>query len=187
MQVHYNLLVGDKPVKNSLILRTVPLSTRLLPLHLDLILAPPNIPCPTGVTGPLCNRAAELANVGQRFGQTAIEEVNGIEEVCGKIRPIHLWATRLPATRQIGRVAISSGSKRTCTSWVGPSRWCSTREHHEALTVLNVPNYDFHDQRSYNLATPIPVTAGEPVRSPVATIRIWLKSYPSCVRPRPTS
>ena len=31
MQVHYNLLVGDKPVKNSLVLNTVPASTPLLP------------------------------------------------------------------------------------------------------------------------------------------------------------
>ncbi len=34
----------------------------------------------------------------------------------------------------------------------------------QAETVLNVPNYDFHHQRAYNLATPIPVTAGEPVQ-----------------------
>jgi hypothetical protein len=34
----------------------------------------------------------------------------------------------------------------------------------QAKVVLNVPNYDFHDQRSYNLAAPIRVTAGEPVR-----------------------
>ena len=84
MQVHYNLLVGDKPVKNSLVLHTVPASTPLLPLHLDLMLAPPNIPCPTGVTGPLCNRTASLANLGQRFGQSAVEEVNGIEALCGE-------------------------------------------------------------------------------------------------------
>ena len=34
----------------------------------------------------------------------------------------------------------------------------------EAKTVLDVPHYDFHHQLSYNLATPIPVTAGEPVQ-----------------------
>ncbi len=84
MQVHYNLLVGNKPVKNSLILRTVPASTRLIPLDLNLMLAPPNIPCPKGVTGPLCNRTAELASVGRRFGQTAVNELNGIEGICGE-------------------------------------------------------------------------------------------------------
>ena len=34
----------------------------------------------------------------------------------------------------------------------------------QAKTVLDVPNFDFHDQKSYNLSNPIPVTAGEPVQ-----------------------
>ena len=40
----------------------------LTPLRLDLLPAPPDIPCPAGITGPLCDRAASLADVGQRFG-----------------------------------------------------------------------------------------------------------------------
>ena len=83
MQVHYNLLVGDKPVRDKLVLRTVPVSVPLQPLHLNLMLAPPDIPCPAAVSGPLCDRAASLANQGKRFGQTAVDEVNGIEALCG--------------------------------------------------------------------------------------------------------
>ena len=82
MQVHYTLLLGDRPVKNSLVLHTMPKSSPLLPLDINLMLAPPDIPCPAGVTGPLCNRAASLANLGQRFGQTGVDEVNGIEALC---------------------------------------------------------------------------------------------------------
>jgi hypothetical protein len=164
MQVHYNLLVGNKPVKNSLVLHTVPASTPLLPLHLNLMLAPPNIPCPTGVTGPLCSHAASLANLGQRFGQTAVAEVNGIESVCGEN----------PSDPPTGDTA-------SCTSSIDKNGYIVRVYAHmhllgvafnmtlnpgtpEAKTVLNVPNYDFHDQRSYNLSTPIPVTAGEPVQ-----------------------
>ncbi|MGA2521199.1 MAG: monooxygenase [Acidimicrobiales bacterium] len=163
MQVHYNLLVGNKPVKNALVLRTVPMSTRLLPLHLDLMLAPPNIPCPTGVTGPLCNRTTELASVAQRFGQTAVEEVDGIEGICGDN----------PADPVVGDSA-------SCTSRIGGGGYLVRVYAHmhllgvafkmvlnpgtpQAQTVLDVPNYDFHDQKSYNI-TPVPVTAGEPVQ-----------------------
>lgn len=163
MQVHYNLLVGDKPVKNSLVLRTVPASARLLPLHLNLMLAPPNIPCPSGATGPLCNRTAELANLGRRFGQTAVEETDGIEALCGDD----------PSDPP-------QGNSTSCTSPIGHSGYIVRVYAHmhllgvafnmvldpgtpQARTVLNVPNYDFHDQKSYNLSTPIPVTAGEPV------------------------
>jgi len=75
MQVHYNLLIGDKPVKNSLVLHTMPISTPLQPLHLDLMLAPPDIPCPAGETGPLCNRNASLAYSAKEFGPSIIRLV----------------------------------------------------------------------------------------------------------------
>jgi hypothetical protein len=164
MQVHYNLLVGDKPVKDSLVLHTVPASTPLLPLHLNLMLAPPDIPCPSGVTGPLCNRTASLANLDQRFGPTAVEEVNGIESICGR-----------------NRSNPPEGDSTSCVTSIGKSGYIVRVYAHmhllgrafkmvldpgtpEARTVLNVPNFDFHDQRSYNLTSPIPVTAGEPVQ-----------------------
>ncbi len=164
MQVHFNLLVGDKPVKNSVVLHTVPISTPLLPLHLNLMLAPPDIPCPAGVTGPLCNRAASLANQGQRFGPMAVEEVNGIEALCGN-----------------NPSDPPSGDSTSCDSSFAESGYIVRVQAHmhllgrtfkmvlnpgtpEAKTVLDVPDYNFHDQRSYNLATPVRVTAGEPVQ-----------------------
>jgi hypothetical protein len=163
MQVHYNLLVGDKPVRNKLVLRTVPVSTPLQPLHLDLMLAPPDIPCPAGVTGPLCNRAASLANLGQRFGQEAVDEVDGIEGLCGHdpsnppTGDTASCLTSMDKTGYIVRVQAHMhllGASFTMVLDPGTP---------EARTVLDVPHYDFHYQRSYNLTTPIPVTAGEPV------------------------
>jgi hypothetical protein len=164
MQVHYNLLVGDKPVSSSVILHTAPSSTPLLPLHLDLMLAPPNIPCPAGVTGPLCSRTAELANVGKRFGQTAVEEVNGIEGLCGdnpSAPPEGDFATCLSSMTKSGYIVRVQAHMHllglALTMVLNPGT-------PEAKTVLDVPDYNFHYQRSYNLATPIPVTAGEPVQ-----------------------
>jgi hypothetical protein len=163
MQVHYNLLVGNKPVKNSLVLRTVPTSVPLLPLDLNLMLAPPNIPCPTGVNGPLCNRTAALANLGQRFGQSAVAEVNGIEDLCGE-NPSD------PPQGNSASCILSMGKKGYIVRVYAHMHLLGVAFKMvlnpgtpEAKTVLNVPNYDFHDQKSYNLATPIPVTAGEPV------------------------
>ena len=83
-QIHYNLLQGDAPVRAMLKLETVPASANLKPLHLNLLPAPPDIPCPAGVTGPLCNRAASLANLGQRFGPSAVTFVNFLEHFCGR-------------------------------------------------------------------------------------------------------
>ena len=84
MQVHYNMLVGDKPVRSKLVLQTVPDTRPLKPLQLDLLPAPPDLPCPTGVTGPLCDRTASLADVGQRFGSDQVRFVNFLEYFCGR-------------------------------------------------------------------------------------------------------
>jgi hypothetical protein len=164
MQVHYNLLVGDKPVSNKLVLKTVPTATPLLPLKLDLSFAAPDLPCPAGVSGPLCDRAASLARQGQEFGQSAIGFVNVIESACGRS------PTDPPA-----------GDSTSCTFPASASGYIVRAQAHmhllgqgfklvlnpgtpQAQTVLNVPDYNFHDQKAYNLATPIPVTAGEPLQ-----------------------
>ena len=164
MQVHYNLLVGDKPVTNSLDLHTVPASTPLLPLKLDLMPAPPDVPCPSGVTGPLCNRAAELANLGQRFGQSEVQFVDFLEHFCG----------RNPADPP-------EGDTTSCTWPVFTNGYIVRAGAHmhllgrtfkmvlnpgtpQAKTILDVPDYNFHYQRAYNLATPVPVKAGDRVQ-----------------------
>jgi len=164
MQVHYNLLVGDRPVKNSLVLHTVPISTPLLPLKLDLMFAPPDIPCPAGVTGPLCNRAASLANQAQRFGPSAATFVNIIESVCG----------RNPSDPP-------AGDSTSCTWPLSSSGYVVRVQGHmhllgrsfkmvldpgtpEAKTIIDIPDYNFDYQKSYNLRTPIAVRAGEKVQ-----------------------
>jgi hypothetical protein len=160
-QVHYNLLVGDKPVTNSLVLKTVPASTPLLPLHDTMAIAPPEIPCPAGVTGPLCNRSAELVNLGQRFGSLAAQTPNLLSRACGQN----------PSNPPLGDTA-------SCTWPINTNGYIVRAQGHmhllgvgfslvlnpgtpQARTIVNVPNYSFHYQRAYNLSTPIPVNAGD--------------------------
>jgi hypothetical protein len=164
MQVHYNLLVGDKPVKNSLALYTVPATTPLLPLRLGLMPAPPDVPCASDVTGPLCNRAASLANLGQRFGQSSVNFVNTLESICG----------RNPADPPVG-------DSTSCNWPIGQAGYIVRVGAHmhllgvsfklvlnpgtpSAKTILDVPEYNFHYQKAYNLATPVPVAPGDVVQ-----------------------
>ena len=164
MQVHYNLLVGDKPVANSLVLHTVPVSAPLEPLQLDLSFAAPDVPCPAGVSGPLCSRSAALANLGQRFGPGAVGFVNLIESAC----------SRNPSDPP-------SGDQTSCTFPAASTGYIVRAQAHmhllgvsfklvlnpgtpQAVTVLDVPDYNFHYQKAYDLAHPIPVKAGEPLQ-----------------------
>jgi Copper type II ascorbate-dependent monooxygenase, C-terminal domain len=164
MQVHYNLLVGDKPVKNSLVLHTVPISTPLLPLKLLVMYAPPDIPCPAGVTGPLCSRSASLASLGQRFGQSAVSFVNQVETFCG----------RNPADPP-------AGDSTSCAYPLLVGGYIDRVQGHmhllghsvqmvlnpgtpTAKTLLNVPDYNFDYQKAYNLATPVLMKPGDRVQ-----------------------
>jgi len=164
MQIHYNLLVGDKPVRAKLVLHTVPSSTQLRPMSLALMPAPPDVPCPAGVTGSLCNRAASLADLGRRFGPGAIGFVNTLETICGRN------TTDPPA-----------GDTTSCT-WpvlkagtivrVGAHMHLTGRSLQIILnpgtptqkTLLDVPNYNFDYQRGYTLQMPVSVVPGDRIQ-----------------------
>ena len=161
MQVHYNLLVGHKPVKNTLTLHTVPISTPLLPLGGLIALAPPDIPCPTGVTGPLCNRAASLTDQARRFGETATETVTALEQYCRSDPsnpPVGDTTSCIWRIKRNGYIVRTQAHMhllgRSFSLVLNPGT-------PKARTVLNVPNYNFDYQKAYNLKTPIPVHAGE--------------------------
>jgi hypothetical protein len=162
-QVHYNLLVGDKPVSNKLVLHTVPASTSLLPMQSQYLVAPPNIPCPAGVTGPLCNYQASLNYLEQRFGPMGPLSAKGVDAICGEN----------PNDPPLGDTA-------TCTSKIASTGYIDRIGPHmhllgvsfsmvlnpgtpQAKTILNVPDYNFNYQKAYNI-TPVRVTQGEPVQ-----------------------
>src|SRR5664280_3452792 len=163
MQVHYNLLRGDKPVRAKLQLNTVPSTTALKPLDLTLMPAPPDIPCPAGVTGPLCTRSASLADLGQRFGRSAPVFDSVIESVCGR-NPLNPPA----------------GNTTSCAWPIGGGKSIVRLGVHmhllgrgmkivldpgtpKARTLLNVTNYNFDYQRSYTLKTPVATGAGDTI------------------------
>ena len=162
-QVHYNLLVGDKPVTNGLVLHTVPKSTPLLSMQSQYLIAPPNIPCPVSVTGPLCDYQASLNYLNQRFGSGGVLMAKGIDQICGEN----------PDAPPVGDTA-------TCTWGVESDGYIDRIQPHmhllgvkftmvlnpgtpQAKTILDVPNYNFDYQKAYNVK-PIPVSRGEQVQ-----------------------
>ena len=87
LQIHYNTLAGSAPVRSELIVNTVSAKDPLKPLSLDLYPAPPDVPCLASwnpAATPLCNRANSLKYLAARFGQEAVNFVNGLEIICGR-------------------------------------------------------------------------------------------------------
>jgi hypothetical protein len=163
VQEHYNLLAGDRPVRSKLTLDTVPATTPLRPLRLELTAAPPDVPCPSGASGPMCSRSAELASVGQRFGASQELMVDGLEERCGRS------VTDPP-----------EGDSTSCTWPIrGRGNIVELTPHMHLLgvsmtfvldpgtptqrTLLAVTDYDFHYQRGYDLAKPVAVGPGDTI------------------------
>jgi hypothetical protein len=163
MQIHYNLLVGDSPVRSKLILHTVPASTNLTPLRLDLLPAPPDIPCPTGVTGPMCNRVASLTDLSQRFGASSVQFVDFLEQFCGR------------------DMTFPPGGDTTSCTWPAPSGTIVRLTAHMHLlgaamtftldpgtpqqqTLLNIPAYNFDYQRSYDLTKPVTTKSSDTIQ-----------------------
>ena len=164
MQVHYNLFEGDKPTHVQLKVDTVPAATtHLIPLHIDPIAAPPDIPCPAGVHGPLCNRAASLDLLAKQWGPLAVVFVDGLEMNCGR-------STSNPP----------GGDTTTCTVPVGFSGKILRIQPHMHLlgtgmkvtldpgtahqeVLLDDTTYDFNYQRSFDMPKPVPVTSSDKI------------------------
>ena len=164
MQVHYNLLVGDLPVTPHATLNTVPASTHLRPTSIQPLAAVPNVPCPTGVSGPLCDRTAELADLSQRFGSYMTTFDAGIERICGNDPanpPIGTTTTCTWRVRSPGYIVRTAphmhllGTAMTITLNADTPR---------ARTVMDVPHYDFDYQRATNVSPWIKVAAGDTLR-----------------------
>lgn len=158
MQVHYNLAAGTSPDTSAAELRlttdprTKALETRLLP-------APVELPCRPGKGGELCDRAAALADVKERFGngpgstadllhllcgggppgsvQSCTREVRERETIRGVAGHMHLLGRSI-------KVEVNPGTPR-------------------ARTILDVPVWDFDDQGSTPIR-PVRLKPGDSVK-----------------------
>ena len=164
MQVHYNLLQGDKPVRNSLRLWTVPSSTNLQPVTLNLYPAPPDVPCATGVSGPLCDRTAALSDLSSRFGTEAVGFVNAIEAICGRnpANPPAGNTTSCDWGSRSGGYVVRVGAHMHLTGRALKITLNPGTPH--AKVLVDVKNYNFDYQRSYNVSPPVKVSAGDKIQ-----------------------
>src|SRR4029079_8881059 len=71
LQIHYNLLAtgAGETDQSSVRLRLTDGTAATKPLVTVPLYAPTELPCASGETGPLCDRAAAIADVTQRFGR----------------------------------------------------------------------------------------------------------------------
>jgi hypothetical protein len=165
MQIHYNLLAADGASggtdQSGIRLR---LSGKdLTPLNTALLTAPIELPCTPAEQGPLCDRAAAVADVTKRFGDQAGETVEGLNEWCNEGR------------------APAAGSTQSCTQPIDAPLTVHAVAGHmhllgraisvelnpgtpQAKKLLDIPAYDFDDQAIRPLDAPVEVRPGDSIR-----------------------
>ncbi len=164
MQVHYNLLgTGGKPGgtdQSGIRLRLS--DANLHPLQIELLLAPVELPCAAGESGPLCDRAAAVADVGRRFGNDIATMEARLNRLCNN------GAVLAGPTQHCDHTVLEAGTVYALGGHMhllGRSIKVELNPGTDrARTLLDVPAYDFDDQAVRPLAQPVAVTPGDTYR-----------------------
>ncbi|GGK81878.1 monooxygenase [Mangrovihabitans endophyticus] len=165
LQVHYNLLAsGGKAVgsdQSSVRLRLTDGTANTVPLTTTNVVAPIELPCPAGETGPLCDRDAAVADVAKRSPGTP-DQAGRLLKMCSGGKP-------------------QPGNTQSCDKRIpAPMTVYATRGHMHLLgrsikielnpgtataqTLLDVPSFDFDNQALQILDRPVHLKAGDKVR-----------------------
>ncbi|TRZ73391.1 MAG: monooxygenase [Streptomycetaceae bacterium] len=169
LQVHYNLLAAQggtlETDQSKIVMETVPAKgASVKQLAVELFPAPVELACPAGVTGPLCDRKQSLIDLAARTSTTSAFEAAGINGLCGQdpFKPTPSLTSRCdkvinktfniiaaaPHMHLLGRSLKLTLNPGTSTEKI----------------ILNVTNYNFDDQSSTVLKSPIAVKAGDTIR-----------------------
>ncbi|MFD4637366.1 hypothetical protein ACFWN2_08635 [Lentzea sp. NPDC058436] len=166
LQLHYNLLATDgKPAgsdRSAVRLRLTdgtPQTRELDTLPLD---APTDLPCTADESGPLCDRAASIADVTKRFGQEVGGTADEQLEECGQSAPKpgdtqtcdHAVEAPMTLFAGFGHMHLLGRAIKVELNPGTPN----------AKVVLDVPQFDFDNQRLVKLPSPVEIGPGDTLR-----------------------
>jgi hypothetical protein len=164
VQIHYNLLAagpGDTD-QSGLRLRLTDGTPATKPLVAVPFWAPTELPCASGESGPLCDRAAAIADVTQRFGDQVGGFEDGLVSACsgGTPTPGNTQHCDVPIPEPLTVYAAFGHMHllgRSIKVELNP-------DTPQAQTLLDVPNFDFDHQRLQPMPAPVDVNPGDTVR-----------------------
>ena len=169
LQVHYNLLAASGGMietdQSKILIDAIPAKgATVKELGIELFAAPVELACPAGVTGPLCDRTASLKDLGSRTGNSSVMQALGLNAMCRQNpnRPTPSLTSRCDKMMTKPFSVVAAGPHmhllgRTLKITVNPGR-------DDAKIILDVTNYDFDDQSSIPLKTPVSINPGDIVR-----------------------
>ncbi|WP_197029907.1 hypothetical protein [Cellulomonas sp. URHE0023] len=166
LQMHYNLLATDgEPAgsdQTAVRLRLTdgtPQTRELITVPFD---APTELPCTADESGPLCDRAASIADVTKRFGEDvggmADEQVEECSQGTPKPGDTQTCDHEVPVPMTLfggfGHMHLLGRAIKVELNPGTPN----------AQVVLDVPQFDFDNQRLVTLPSPVDVGPGDTLR-----------------------
>jgi len=162
MQVHYNLLAGAEPDISAMQLRLAPPSDDLTELQTMLLPAPVELPCRPGRDdNPLCDRAAAVADVKERFGQGPGSTNDVLYFLCGGNPEPSRTTSCLRTIGEPTTIRATAGHMHLLGQSIKIEVNPGTPT---ARTILDIPVWDFDDQGARTI---------EPIRlQPLDTLKV---------------
>ena len=167
MQVHYSLLAtGGRSAgtdQSQVKLRLADQGTGLIPLQTKLLTAPIELPCAANESGQLCDRDTAILNLIHRFGDEAGATVAGLNALCNGGKAPVAGATQHcdRQVRQAATIYAVAGHMHLLGKSIKVELNPGTPK---AKVLLNIPIYNFDDQRARPMATPVVVRPGDTLR-----------------------
>ena len=166
IQMHYNLAITRQPDQTVVNLQLEEsVSEELISLPLT---APVEIPCPTGVEGPQCNRISALDRVAKLYGQEAHYFPDSLLQDCDQTLADYADNT---GENAIGYCDYPIPGSMTLYGVFGHMhelgrsfRLELNPDSDDPDFLLDIPNWDFHWQDGYQFVEPILVGRGDVIR-----------------------
>ena len=168
MQVHYNLMHPMKGMRmddrSKAVLKIVPAAgSSLTPLNTFLAPAPVELPCPAGVKSPLCSRDRAYKDEVRKYGQDAAFISVGLLFLCHKT-VVEATGSTTSCDRTFNRAVRIYGVAGHMHLRGVDIRIELNPGTPRAMTLLHIPNWDFHWQDAYYLTQPVDAELGDTVR-----------------------
>ena len=168
VEMHYNLWTSRQPDQSRVALQLEAADSELAELLISSLLAPVEIPCPSGTEGPQCEREAAIARVGELYGEDARHTPDYLLRECGQTLADYAANTGenasgycdYPVTESYTLFGVSGHMHELGSSF----RMELNPDGEEPLLLLDIPRWDFHWQDQYYFVEPLQVVYGDVLR-----------------------
>jgi len=169
LQVHYNLLAANggkiETDQSKIVIEAIPAKgAKVKQLQVELFPAPVELACPPGITGPLCDRKNSLLDLAARTSTTSVFEAVGINVLC-KYDPFNPKLSLISRCDKVMDQHLTVIAAAPHMHLLGRSlKLILNPGTASEKILLDRQNYDFDDQSSTVLKTPVKVAPGDTIR-----------------------